>query len=314
MKPQGRAPGSAAAAERLIGRPAAREVVPSTPGLSARWHRHDYPGPYCRWNYHPEFEVHLILVGSGRYIVGDRIGVFGTGQLVLVGSQLPHHWISDLDPGEHIAGRDVVFQFHPQWLADCARVLPELDAIQPLLQRAARGIEFTGPAAVAGAYELEQIGVTSGPARLRHIFALLSLMNEAPPDEYRLLANSWLPPLDDELGADVVDRVLAYVFDHLTDEVRMGSAAKLVGMSESGFSRYFKRISGQSFSDTVRKLRLAHAGQLLEQTSKPVSVIYTEVGYANLSNFNRQFLREHGRTPSAYRADLRTPSPAAIGK
>lgn len=291
-------------AERLVGRPATREVVPPTPGLSARWHRHDYPGPYCRWNYHPEYEVHLICVGTGRYIVGDRIGVFGSGQLVLVGSNLPHHWISDLAPGEHIVDRDVVFQFHPQWLADCQQVLPELASLQPLLHRATRGVEFSGATAADAAHELEQIGTTTGPERLQHIFTLLHLMNVAPEGEHTLLANRWLPPLDDEDAADVVDRVLAYVFDHLTDEVRMGAAAALVGMSESGFSRYFKRISGQSFSDTVRKLRLAHACRLLEQTNKPVSVIYTEVGYTNLSNFNRQFLREHGRTPTAYRLGI----------
>ena len=67
---------SAAQAQRLVGRPAARELVPTLPGTSARWHMHDYPGPYCRWNYHPEYEVHLIQRGTGRYIMGDHIGRF----------------------------------------------------------------------------------------------------------------------------------------------------------------------------------------------------------------------------------------------
>ena len=74
-------------ARRLVGKPAARELVPTMPGTSARWHMHDYPGPYCRWHYHPEFEIHLIQHGTGRSIVGDHIGRFTAGHLVLVGSE-----------------------------------------------------------------------------------------------------------------------------------------------------------------------------------------------------------------------------------
>src|SRR6476469_6079495 len=105
------------AAHRLVGRPAIRELVPTTPGASARWHVHDYPGPYCRWNYHPEYEVHLIQHGTGRFIVGDCIDTFSAGQVTLIGSNLPHHGISDTDAGTRIPDRDVVFQFHPSWIA-----------------------------------------------------------------------------------------------------------------------------------------------------------------------------------------------------
>ena len=98
---------------RLVGQNAAREIIPAVPHQTGRWLMHDYPDPVARWNHHPEIEVHLLQYGSGWYIVGDRIGRYSAGQLVLIGSHLPHNWISDIDPGEHIADRDVVFQFHP---------------------------------------------------------------------------------------------------------------------------------------------------------------------------------------------------------
>ena len=131
-------PESEQTAQRLATIRAAREVVPSDPDHSARWHRHGVPGPFSRWNYHPEYEVHLITAGTGWYVVGDRIDVFAAGQLVLVGSNVPHHWISDLSPGERLPDRDVVFQFHPQWIQDCQELLPELKAVDSLLSRAAR--------------------------------------------------------------------------------------------------------------------------------------------------------------------------------
>ena len=75
-----------------------------------------------------------------------------------------------------------------------------------------------------------------------------------------------------------------------------------LGMSESAFSKYFKRMSGQTFSDTVRKLRLAQAGKLLKDTDLAVGSIYHRAGYPNLSNFNRQF-QPSTASPRASSAD-----------
>lgn len=68
LPPQPTTP-AAIAALRLATIRAAREVVPSDPSLSARWHMHGVPSPFSRWNHHPEYEVHLIRFGTGRYIV-----------------------------------------------------------------------------------------------------------------------------------------------------------------------------------------------------------------------------------------------------
>jgi AraC-like DNA-binding protein len=300
------APASAIAAERLATIHAAREVVPSDPNLSARWHKHGVPSPFSRWNYHPEYEVHLITFGTGRYVVGDRIDTFSAGQLTLVGSNLPHHWISDLEPGETIPERDVVFQFHPQWINRCREVLPELSDIEPLLNKSARALEFTGRTASEGARELELIGTTTGADRLQHIFGLFGILARAPASEHQTLAKAWLPPLDDQYAADIIDRAFGYILDNLVSDVRLSVAADLIGMSESAFSKYFKRVTGQTFSDTVRKLRLAQAAKLLKETNMLVSSIYQRVGYTNLSNFNRQFRAEHGLTPREFRSRTRT--------
>ncbi|RYZ31632.1 MAG: AraC family transcriptional regulator [Propionibacteriaceae bacterium] len=288
-------------ARRLIGSPPARELVPTVATTSARWHIHDYPGPYCRWHHHPELEIHLIQHSTGHSIVGDHIGRFAPGSLFLVGSDLPHHWISDLPAGGHLVDRDVVFQFHPQWLRECRGVLPELAALDGLMERSARGIEFVGETAVEAAAELVAIGASSGVARVQHILSVLSILDAAPVSEARQLASPWTPGREGVGSADVIDKTLAYIFDHVSDDIRLAEAADLAGMSESGFSRYFQRASGQSFTDTVRKLRLTHACHLLEQTDAPVATISRRVGYRNLSNFNRQFRATYSVTPREHR-------------
>jgi AraC-like DNA-binding protein/mannose-6-phosphate isomerase-like protein (cupin superfamily) len=291
-------------AERLLGMRANREVIPPDPNHSVRWHQHDYPSPVARWNYHPEYEIHLIRKGTGKFIVGDHIGTFEAGHVSLVGSGLPHDWVSDLEPGQVLENRDAVIQFDAKWVEQTAALVPEMAEVKPLLDQSARGIEFLGRSAETAAAAIEAMGSTTGLERLRHLLELFAVLARAPQDERRYLADEWFRPQLDSQAAAVVDIVLEYVFGNHAGTVKMSEAAALVGMPEPTFSKYFKRATGQNFSDLVRKLRLAHARRLLEHSDKAVSEICYEVGFSNLSNFNRHFLNDAGETPRAYRQRL----------
>lgn len=292
---------SARLAERLLGMRANREVIPHDPDHSVRWHQHDYPSAVARWNYHPEYEIHLIRKGTGKFIVGDHIGTFEAGHVSLMGSGLPHDWVSDLEPGELIEGRDALIQFDGKWVEQTAALVPELAEIEPLLEQSARGIEFLGSTALAAAASIEAMGTSTGLGRLQHLMELFTILARSPQEDRRYLADEWFRPQLDGQAAAVVDIVLEYVFGNHAGSVRMSEAASLVGMSEPTFSKYFKRATGQNFSDLVRKLRLAHARRLLERSDKPISDICYEVGFSNLSNFNRHFLNDAGETPRSYR-------------
>ncbi|MEN8584966.1 AraC family transcriptional regulator [Burkholderia sp. RS01] len=295
---------SARLAERLLGMRANREVIPADPNQSVRWHEHDYPSPLARWNYHPEYEIHLIRKGTGKFIVGDHIGTFEAGHVSIVGSGLPHDWVSDLEPGEVLEGRDAVIQFDGKWVLQAASIVPELAQVNPLLEQSARGIEFLGRSAENAAASIEAMGTSTGLERLHHLFKLFAILTRAPQEERRYLADEWFRPQLDGQAAAVVDIVLEYVFTNHAGTVKMSEAAALVGMPEPTFSKYFKRATGQNFSDLVRKLRLAHARRLLERTDKAISDICYEVGFSNLSNFNRHFLNDTGETPRHYRQRL----------
>lgn len=292
---------SARLAERLLGMRANREVIPPDPNHSVRWHEHDYPTAAARWNYHPEYEIHLIRKGTGKFIVGDHIGTFEARHVSLVGSGLPHDWVSDLEPGQVIEGRDALIQFDGKWVEQTAALVPELAEIEPLLEQSARGIEFLGSTARAAAASIEAMGTSTGLGRLHHLLALFAILAQSPQEDRRYLADEWFRPQLDGQAAAVVDIVLEYVFGNHAGSVKMSEAAALVGMSEPTFSKYFKRATGQNFSDLVRKLRLAHARRLLEHSDKPISDICYEIGFSNLSNFNRHFLNDAGETPRSYR-------------
>ena len=72
-------------------------------------------------------------------------------------------------------------------------------------------------------------------------------------------------------------------------------------MSESRFSRFFRRSTGNTFTDFVNRVRINRACQLLMETDSQITHICYEVGFQNVANFNRRFRDIKGLTPSEFR-------------
>lgn len=282
-------------------RPAELEVILPEPDQCFRWYEHDYPYALARWNHHPEFEIHLIRRGSGKLVAGDYIGGFDAGHVALIGPDLPHDWIGDLAPGEHLPGRDVVLQFDGAALLALRKTLPELGELQRLFEQARRGIEFTGVTAVQAAGFMEDIGAAQGLERLILFLQLINALVKAPSQDAHLLASSCYAPTLDARSAERINKAFDYLLSELTNDIRLSVIAQRLEMTDPGFSRFFKRNTGHGFIDLMRKLRIQRACRLLLQSDMSVSDICFEVGYANLSNFNRHFRVETGQTPSDYR-------------
>lgn len=278
-----------------------REIIARDPQRSFRSVRHDSPSQVSGWAAHPEYEVHLITESTGSIIVGDHIGTFGPGQVSMIGPMLPHDWVSDLTPSDVVVERDALVHFSHEWIQDCMAVMPELQRLDLLLTRSSRGLEFTGATACRAAGELNALIDTTGPEQLSHMFALLGVLADAPPDEWKPLASEWLGLNGDASANGAVEAGLSYIFDNFTGDVRLSTAAALANMSDSTFSKYFKSGAGMTFSQMVKRLRIHHARRLLDTTKSPMAKVASASGYQNLSNFNRQFLAEVGVAPSAYR-------------
>jgi len=123
------------------------EVIVCAPEESFRWNVHDYPHHLAKWHYHPEFELHLIQASAGEMMIGDYVGAFEAGSLVLTGSGVPHNWVSRIQPGERVPNRDMLIQFSPDFAEKVAGLCPEFDAVGELFEDAKRGIEFSGATA-----------------------------------------------------------------------------------------------------------------------------------------------------------------------
>jgi AraC-like DNA-binding protein len=278
-----------------------REYIPPHPQASVRVLTHDFPSEICGWGAHPEYEIHLITKTRGSFIAGDYIGTFTPGHVSMMGPELPHDWVSDLAEGQVAVDRDAVIQFSDEWIRGAMKHLPELVELSEVLQRSTRGLVFSGATAWRAAETILACVHSQGVEQLAHLFKLLALFAQAPHDEYEVVASEWLGRPTDAASRDAGEAGLAYIFDNLTGDIRLSTAARLAYMSEPTFSKYFKTATGMTFSSMVKKLRIAYARRLLDTTETSVAQIAQMSGYNNMANFNRQFLAEVGTTPTNYR-------------
>ncbi len=275
------------------------EPIVPIPSESFVWRKDGYPLPWSVWNHHPECEVHLILRSSGTCYVGDHIGSFSPGALYLVGKDLPHNWVTPLSHGGFVADRDVVVQFDQDRLIAAAGAIPEFGLAGDLHRMAGRGMAFHGRTRRVGAALVEAMGEASGLRRLSLFLQLLDVL--ATTDEYSLLSSdTFTPNLDDDVNRILRD-VLALLASRLHEDVRLSELADLAGMTETSFSRFFKKNTGHNFVRHLGELRVSRACQLLVETDNPVTSVCGDVGYSNLSNFNRVFRELRGMSPSQYR-------------
>lgn len=263
------------------------------------WRVDNYPWERNVWNYHPEIEIHLLRHTSGMAFVGDYIGEFHPGYLTVIGCNLPHDWVTATAPGEIIEGRDVVIQFDPDRIRNITAMLPEFAQLENFFIRAERGLIFYGQTLAAGIALVEGMGKVKGFPRLSMFVQLLALLSGT--QEYEILSSPEFAPKLNAEKLDVLQRALIYIFENVARDIHLAEVANLAGMSETAFSRFFKKNTGNSFTDHVNKLRVWQACKLLAETDMPITEICFEVGYLNISNFNRTFLLHHKMTPSAYR-------------
>jgi AraC-like DNA-binding protein len=259
---------------------------------------HGFPTPLARWHCHDEYELHLITSTSGKAFIGDWIGPFQPGHLVLCGPRLPHNWVSFDLPAGGVAERDLVIQFHHEPIAHAAEMIPELAEAMPLLERSRHGIEFFGMAE-SGRAHWQHVKRSRGMQRIAAFCDFLAEL--ARCTDYRLLSNVQMQGEDDDASLAQINAIVDRITGDVARPLLASDVAADLGMSESRFSRFFRRATGNTFTDFVNLVRVNHACQLLMETDRQVTRICYDVGFHNVANFNRRFRDIKGMTPSEFR-------------
>lgn len=265
-----------------------------------RYLEHGWPTDLCRWHSHPEYELHLVVATRGKAFVGDYIGEFSPGSLFLTGPHLPHNWITDevADP-QPVEIRDMLVQFSQESIDQLAGAFPEFREMDAMFEMAKSGIEFTGFNPTFAKGHLERIRSTRGAERIVAFLRFLVRVNEHA-EKRALSVAGMIQPEGNSKQARIAE-VVDYISEHYSEDISIDMAANMAGMSPAAFSRNFQRFTGNKFVEFVNRIRISQACSMLYSTDDQVSAICFSVGFQNLANFNRQFLKMKDMTPSEYR-------------
>ncbi|WP_419212009.1 AraC family transcriptional regulator [Maribacter sp. X9] len=252
------------------------------------------------WHYHPEIELVLILKSTGTRFIGDNIERFSTGDLVLIGKNIPHMWLNDdvyFEEKTALRAEAISVHFKKEFLGEGFFQVPEMAKISQLLDRADRGIKFkeVGSDLICKIKNLNTLIASD------QIIALLDVLSSlAAHESYEFVSSLGFLDSFHKTENKRLDQIYEYIFENFNSPISAGDVAQIIGMNKSAFSRYFKKVHRKSFTKYLNEMRVGYACKLLLDNQESITGIAFLSGFNNISNFNRQFKLIKGTTPTEY--------------
>ncbi|WP_341225872.1 AraC family transcriptional regulator [uncultured Arcticibacterium sp.] len=273
------------------------ESVKKTGLSSFRSYLHEVPRFDFKWHFHPEYEITFIRRGKGNRHVGDSLEPFQEGDLVLIGANIPHTWVSDME--EENCQADVV-QFSELVVSPLLVGLNEFEKVKILLRKSDRGICFK----VNGEEDFlmskfDTLHKAVGMSKVLLLFELLDML-ASKTSFYSLLNTDFKSQLGKK-ETDRMDTVFNYIQDHFREQITLEKMSSLSCLTPTSFSRFFKKQTHQTFVDYLNELRLTAAMRELQGTDKSISEVAFSSGFNTLMHFNRLFKRKYSCSPSVWR-------------
>ncbi len=282
-------------------RPDFETISPDT-GHSYKYAHFDINAPNTnkiKWHYHPEVELVYINSGVGKRQVGTHLSNYQDGDLIMVGSYLPH---TGFTKGLEENQKEIVIQFKPDIFETAFQNMEELKVINQLLELSKKGIVFSGPIKDDIGLRMEGLQYeTQIDGFLTFIKILYDLAKER--DKQILNAEGYAfisSPSENKR----LKTIFNYIRDHFMEPIALEDISDRVYMTPQSFCRFFKKSTHKTFTSFLNEYRINHATKLLSETDDDIKTICYQSGFNNLSNFFRNFRRITQHTPNAYRDQI----------
>ena len=253
------------------------------------------------WHYHPEIELVYVNGGSGKRQIGSHVSYFRDGDLILIGSNLPHCGFTDKTTGNR---SETVIQMKPDFLGNDFFTIPEMANIQKLLTVCKSGIAFSGRTKRKVGEKME---IMEHQTDFQQLLSILNVLNElSVSQEFQVLNAEGFSMQTEIKDNDRINVVFNHVKANFKEDISLDVIADMVSMTVPSFCRYFKKITNKTFVQFVNEYRLVHASKLLAEQTMNITEVCYESGFNNFSHFNKSFKAFTGQNPSEYRNQLKT--------
>lgn len=281
------------------------QKVPSFDDSSFAYQLFRLPHFVVPWHFHPELELVLILSSEGKRFIGDSIHNFSAGDLVLLGSNVPHWYRNDSVYYESKPGLEassIVVQFSSDFLGTDFLARPECVHLRKLFQKAQMGVQIHGSTRSKIADMMLELQGMTGMNKLIHFLTILNTIISS--GEYTTISSQ--PFVGSHAhDSERINIIYEHVMKNFKKNISIDEVAEKVHMCPATFCRFFKKRTRKTFTYFLNELRIGHACKLMIEKDLSMAEVCYASGYNNISYFNRQFKAIKNTTPQSYKHQYR---------
>ncbi len=256
------------------------------------------PHFYATYHNHEELQLMLVIKGHGTAYIGDKIVQFKEGDVYLLGQNLPHVFKDKMDPKRNNGIESISIFFLPGFMGDGFLAIPETRLLSTLIKESERGVFVEGDLRERVTAGIWQVTRQSGLPRLLTLIELLEQI--AQTEELTFISSPGYHKPKRTVDGRKINDVFNFLLDNYAREIKLEEIADVAHMSPTAFCRYFKQHTRKTYSRFLNEIRIGQACKMLVDDQYTVGDICYNSGFNNVSNFNRQFKKVTGLTPSEY--------------
>lgn len=251
------------------------------------------------WHFHPEVELVYVNKGQGKRHIGSHLSYFNNSQLLLIGANLPHNGFTDRLT---INGSETLVQFRPEFLGEHFFDIPEMGSIKKLFERSKNGLLFGVKTKQKLGKKIEKLAEKEGFKKILILLEVLHYLSKS--EDYTMLNADGFAFETEPQDSAKIDIIFKHVNANFKSHISLDEIADKVSMTVPAFCRYFKKVTGKTFTKLVNEYRVVHATKLLSESKMSITDVCFECGFNNFSHFNKLFKEFTGKSASKYRSEL----------
>lgn len=260
------------------------------------------------FHFHKLCELVWIEKGHGKLIMGDYVGDYQEGDLVLISPEMPHLWRSDAVYYEkklNLLTKATAIYFPSNLIS---RITDDTDSVsryQKMLVRAQRGIRFFGDIKTAILKKMTSLRTSTGLSRTGIFLQIIDLLSKT--DSCEALASVSYRTSIDERDMKRFNDVYQFLLQNFAEDITLKEMAEISHMSPNSFCRFFKLKTQKTFVQFLNEIRIGNACKLLQSDNHSLKEICYLCGYNNPTSFHTAFKQIMKVTPIEYRESLNQP-------
>jgi len=269
--------------------------IPKSKDVALIYQEDKGPFFYDKLHQHEEIQLCAIVQGEGSLVIGDSINEYKTGDILIIGSNVPHVFKSDTSSVKTSFMQTLFFT--KTSFGDGFFELGDFAEMQPLFKISESGGIVTSTKTKI----LELFSSLKNASNFERFIIFLKIVSELLNAEMNSLSKFIYQKKYSDNEGKRMSNIMEYTMNNFNKEINLDTIAGISNMTPNAFCRYFKQRTNKTYFQFLIEVRIENACRLLKNNDVLIAEVSEKSGFKNISNFNRKFKDTKGITPSKYR-------------